>query len=281
MGLDMWPEGLRHPFGFGAPLNDPGDYDGGLIRAPYSQATKDMFRALGAKTTNAAPDPTTQRGAESQYSAAPAGTATANVVFFPKINVLVANAEVEADLTEGQRTALAQAADDTRGWVSDTMPTDNEAARTFCDEGGKIQAASAAQTQAMFEATQPVRNAMAADEVQGPIVDQITQAVADIKPDKSLADCGDKTDAEALAALNGDYTFTVTAAAGRKAGVTDPEVLETGPASTPHTSRTARGRSTRPTRKAPTRGQGTVAWATTRSKTTSSPGTGATSRDRA
>ena len=80
----------------------------------------------------------------------------------------------------------------------------------------------------MFEATQPVRNAMAADEVQGPIVDLITQAVADIKPDKSLADCGDKTDAEALAALNGDYTFTVTAAVGRKAGVTDPEVLDNG-----------------------------------------------------
>ena len=80
----------------------------------------------------------------------------------------------------------------------------------------------------MFEATRPVYNAMAADEVLGPIVDEITEAGGGIKPEKPLADCGDATDAEALAALNGDYTFTVTAAAGRKAGVTDPEVLDNG-----------------------------------------------------
>ena len=28
VGLGLWPEGLRHPFGFGAPLNEPADYDG-------------------------------------------------------------------------------------------------------------------------------------------------------------------------------------------------------------------------------------------------------------
>ncbi|MCY4726280.1 hypothetical protein NYO98_08320 [Nocardioides sp. STR2] len=228
VGLDMWPEGLRHPFGFASPLNEPRDYAGGLIRAPYSRATRDMFRALDAMTTAGSPDPATQRGAESQYSAAPAGTATANVVFFPKINVLVANAEAEERLTEGQRRALGQAADDTRDWVLDTMPTDDEAARTFCDEGGKIQAASSTQYRAMYKATQPVRDAMAADEVQGPIVEQITRAVADIKPEESLTTCGNSTDAEAAAALNGDYTFIVTAAAARNAGVDDPEVLENG-----------------------------------------------------
>ena len=228
VGLDMWPEGLRHPFGFAAPLNEPGDYDGGLIRAPYSHATKDMFRSLGARTTNGAPNPTTQRGAESQYSAAPAGTATANVTFFPKINVVVANAEVEAGLTEAQREALAQAAADTRAWVLDSMPTDNEAARTFCEQGGDIQAASQAQVKAMFEATQPVRDALAADEVAGPIVDAISQATTDVEPEEPLSSCDGVTDSEALAAINGDYSFTVTAAAGRKMGVTDPEVINGG-----------------------------------------------------
>ena len=184
VGLALWPEGLRHPFGFSGPLNDPADYDGTLIRAPYSKATQEMFGALGAETTDAAADPTQQRGAESAYRLAPAGTATANVVFYPKVNVLVANADVDAALTDAQREVLAQVAADTRDWVVGTWPSDNEAARTFCDEGGKIQSATPAQAEAMFEATRPVVDAMMEDEVVGPIIDEIETAGAGIKAEK-------------------------------------------------------------------------------------------------
>lgn len=228
VGLGLWPEALRHPFGFGAPLNEPADYAGALIRAANSEATKEMFRALGSRTTTAAPDPSSQRGAESAYRLAPAGTATANVVFFPKVNALVANADADAAMTDEQRAALAQAVEDTQTWVIDTMPTDNEAARTFCEEGGDIQSASPAQVKAMFGATRPVYNAMASDAALGPIIDEITEAGVGMEPEEPIADCGDATDAEALARLNGDYTVTVTAAAGRKVGVTDPEVLDNG-----------------------------------------------------
>ena len=96
---------------------------------------------------------------------------------------------------------MAQAVEDTQAWVIDTMPTDNEAARTFCDEGGDIQSASPAQARAMFEATRPVFEAMAADATLGPIIDEITEAGVGIEPEKPLADCGDVTDAEALARL--------------------------------------------------------------------------------
>jgi TRAP-type C4-dicarboxylate transport system substrate-binding protein len=235
VGIGLWPEGLRHPFGFGEPLNEPGDYDGTLIRAPYSATAQAMFRALDAKTTDGAPDPSRQRGAESAYRLAPAGVATANVVFYPKINALVANAELEAALTDAQRGALTQAAEDTRDWVLDTWPTDNELARTFCDEGGTIQSASPAQAKAMLKATRPVVDAMAADDVLGPIVEKIREAAKGVQAETPLADCGDETNAEALALLDGDYTFTVTAAAGRKAGVTDKEVLDNGSAGTPRT----------------------------------------------
>jgi TRAP-type C4-dicarboxylate transport system substrate-binding protein len=228
VGLGLWPEALRHPFGFDAPLNEPADYAGALIRAANSEATKEMFRALGARTTTAAPDPSSQRGAESAYRLAPAGTATANVVFYPKVNALVANADADAAMTDEQRAALAQAVEDTQAWVIDTMPTDNEAARAFCEEGGDIQSASPAQAKAMYEATRPVSKAMAADATLGPIIDEITEAGVGITPENPIADCRDATDAEALARLNGDYTVTVTAAAGRKAGVTDPEVLDNG-----------------------------------------------------
>ena len=228
VGLGMWPEGLRHPFGFGQPLNAPADYARSTIRAPYSKTTQDMFAALGAETTDGPVDPSKQRGAESSYRLVPAGTATGNVVFYPKVNVLVANAEVEAGLTDRQRDALARATEDTRTWVLENLPSDNEAARTFCAEGGHIQSASPAQVEAMVRATKPVVDAMRKDQVVAGVIGEIEAMAAGIKAEKPLSDCGDKTDAEALAQLNGDYAFTVTAAAGRKAGVTDPEVLNGG-----------------------------------------------------
>ena len=52
VGIDLWPEGLRHPFGFAEPLNGPSDYEGALIRAPYSRTTEECSarRAPGRQT---------------------------------------------------------------------------------------------------------------------------------------------------------------------------------------------------------------------------------------
>ena len=76
-GLALYPEGLRHPFGYERPLRGPRDYVGGTIRAAYSHTTYEMFEALGATAVDDEPDPTTQAGAESSYRLTPAGTATA------------------------------------------------------------------------------------------------------------------------------------------------------------------------------------------------------------
>ena len=46
-GLALWPEGLRHPFGFARPLTSRRDFTGATLRAPYSQDTYDLLRALG------------------------------------------------------------------------------------------------------------------------------------------------------------------------------------------------------------------------------------------
>ncbi len=95
VGWGLWPEGLRHAFGFGSPLNAPAEYAGTLIRPAHKETTVEMFRALGADMTHGAVDPGEQRGAESAYRLAPAGEATANVVFYPKINSLVVNDKVD------------------------------------------------------------------------------------------------------------------------------------------------------------------------------------------
>jgi TRAP-type C4-dicarboxylate transport system substrate-binding protein len=226
LGLALWPEGLRHPFGFEEPLDDPGDFAGALIRSPYSRASRALFRTLGARTTDAAPDPDTQRGAESQYSAAPAGTATGNITFFPKVNVLVAHGALASSLSQEQRDALAQAANDTRTWVLEDGPTDDEAARKFCAEGGDITGAGPEQRRAMVRATRPAYAALARDPVAGPIVRSIARVAERVEADPPVTTCGQAD--QSLAALDGDYVFTVTAAAGRRAGVTEREVLDGG-----------------------------------------------------
>ena len=47
-GLALYPEGLRHVFGFGNVLVTPGDYDGTTIRAARSETVSAVFETLGA-----------------------------------------------------------------------------------------------------------------------------------------------------------------------------------------------------------------------------------------
>ena len=51
-------------------------------------------------------------------------------------------------------------------------------------------------------------------------------AGASIKAEKPLTDCGDETDTEELAQLNGKFTFVVSPAAARKAGVETEDIIE-------------------------------------------------------
>jgi TRAP-type C4-dicarboxylate transport system substrate-binding protein len=155
VGVDLFPEGLRHPFGQGEPLRGVGDYAGGLIRTPTSATVSAMFKAFGATTNDEELSPQ-HRGAESSYALTPGGVATGNVVFFPKVNALVANPKAFARLSAGQRQALRDAATRTRSWVLRTLPTDTAAATAFCKSGGSIAVASAAQVQSLRRAAQPV-----------------------------------------------------------------------------------------------------------------------------
>jgi TRAP-type C4-dicarboxylate transport system substrate-binding protein len=155
VGVDLFPEGLRHPFGQGKPLRAARDYRGGVIRTPTSATVKSMFAALGATISDADLSPA-DRGAESSYALTPGGTATGNVVFYPKVNVLVANSVVWRRLKADQQRVLTRAAAATRSWVVATFPDDRAAAKTFCAAGGTIAGASAADVAGLKEATRPV-----------------------------------------------------------------------------------------------------------------------------
>jgi TRAP-type C4-dicarboxylate transport system substrate-binding protein len=95
-GLGLIPESLRHPFAFHGTLRSLRDFAGAAIRAPRSNMTWAILRAVGAQPVDldgaagtAAIAHGTVKGAESDFAVANATlntqtTATGNVTFFPR-----------------------------------------------------------------------------------------------------------------------------------------------------------------------------------------------------
>ena len=67
---------------------------------------------------------------------------------------------------------------------------------------------------------------MREDEVVGPMIEDIENLAERSTVEAPLTSCGDETDDEAVRKLNGTYTFQVTPAAARKAGVTTQSVID-------------------------------------------------------
>ena len=206
VGLDMFREGMRHPFGYDTPLLSADDYKGETVRAPYSRTVEAVLDALGARLTDEPEDPAVQRGSESSFALAHGGTVTGNVTFYPKVNTLVINADARAELTEDQWAVLTAAAEDTRTWVAETFPTDVELANQFCEDGGKVAMATAADRRSLVEATRPVTQAIAQDSTSHRLMERIE----DLKKSVSSApvrECA--TTDQGGSALNGTYTTSV------------------------------------------------------------------------
>jgi TRAP-type C4-dicarboxylate transport system substrate-binding protein len=223
--LGLYPEGLRHPFGFHGPLRGASDYQGGLVRGAYSRTSEAMFAALGAGYTDQDSDTGRMIGAESSYRLSPAGVATGNVVFFPKVNTLVIDDDVRSGLSEEQQNVLQDAADATLDWVLDTLPTDNEAAATFCDEAGKISAASQADIHSLVAATRPVVDELRQDATTADLIDSIEELAAGDPGTEPVTACP-KAGASDVSLVNGTYAFTMTADQARAAGVTDEFMID-------------------------------------------------------
>ena len=92
-GVSMWPEGMRHPFGFDKPLLSPDDYAGTTIRSARSSRSTTSSRPWGQRPRP--PNRTRPRWPDLQgeYVLKPNGIGTANVTFFPKVNLLYGNAD--------------------------------------------------------------------------------------------------------------------------------------------------------------------------------------------
>ena len=236
VGVDLFPERLRHPVGFERPLIGVADYRGQVIRAPRSATTWQVLQAFGAaRVVDDDPNGATQRGMESSYGINGTGIATGNVVLFPKTETLVINAEVRDRMREDQWQLLQRAAANTRTWLFEELPTEAEAAAEFCAAGGRIVAASPSDLDDLREAANPVKQALLEHPQTGRLIEAI-ESLGRRHPEPEVVDrcptaAGESeptapADVE-LHELDGVYATTVTQRQLRDAGVTDEgRVLE-------------------------------------------------------
>jgi TRAP-type C4-dicarboxylate transport system substrate-binding protein len=248
-GLALLPENLRHPFAFSGALRTPRDFAGAEIRAPLSEATFALLRALGAEPVDLEGDELKQAindgsvvAAESAFDlAGPTlpriGTGTSNITFFPKVNVLVANSAALRDLPESARTALDAAAANTLDWVTRTNRDDRDAALSYCREGGRVVAARPADIERLVEASRPVYTDLERDAVTKRFIERVRALVQDERPataqavtcEPSGATASDQGGTESHTdpdVLDGVYRNRVTVDDYLTVGVTEAEAIE-------------------------------------------------------
>ena len=183
-GLVLFPEGLRHLFGFGEPIRAPGDLAGAGIRMIRSAETDAIITALGGVPLEASDDAFTRgvedgtiRGAESSYAlvASMPGVpiATGNVVLYAKVDTLVVNTRFWAGLTDAQRMIVKEAAVATRDQAIRSVPDDATAAANYCASGGTVVNAD----EASIEAFRSVLDGVAAALAKDPATDELMTAI--------------------------------------------------------------------------------------------------------
>jgi TRAP-type C4-dicarboxylate transport system substrate-binding protein len=185
-GLTMLPESLRHPFGTEAAPLGAADYEGATIRSPHSTTSWDVLGALGAKPMYEEDGYTI---AESQYDQAPAPEGTGNVTLFAKADVLVISDAARPKVSDSQLDALTEAAETTRDWAIGTFPDDAVAAAGFCDNGGKIVAASAADLAGLGDAVAPVVADLKKDATTAAIITAIEELKSGITVPAPVTAC--------------------------------------------------------------------------------------------
>ncbi len=187
-GLALIPEGMRYVMSFTEPMVTLEDFDGALVRAPWSATTYATFVALGATPDDVtANDEAIEAGevdaVETSFARAadfpgPAIAATGNLPLWPKVNSLVVNTEVFDGLSSTAQEALVAAAEATRDWTVEAMSDPVEDAAAYCGAGGTVVHAAPGDVAAMRRATDPVFDDLNADPTTRQIIEDIAELAA-------------------------------------------------------------------------------------------------------
>ena len=92
-GLALWPEDLRHPFSVvsGEAVLSPADFEGKAVRVVPSEVTHLLIKTLGGSPMFGDEYQAAESGLRQGFSLTGTPTATGNVIFFPKFQVLFGN----------------------------------------------------------------------------------------------------------------------------------------------------------------------------------------------
>ena len=226
MGLTLWPEDLRHPFSVipDKPILDPKDFAGLSVRAVPSGATYMLIDTLGGGPMIGDSDyQAAESGLRQGYSLTGTPTATGNVIFFAKFQVLFGNGATFEKLNEVQRTVLREAAAATQKKAIAEHPSEVDAATAWCADGGTIVLASAEQVAAFEQVAQPVFAQLAQDPINAELIAAIRELKAHTASSPGAAACApqaaqqspaSKADAQVWSAglpPNGVWQVTLTA----------------------------------------------------------------------
>ncbi|GEM_PF-1920484 len=192
VGLTLWPEDLRHPFSLipEKPLLSPEDFAGLNIRTIPSDISYLLIETLGGSPVWRN---TEIEGAESGLlqGASLSGnpTATGNVIFFPKFQVLFANSAAFDKLSEIQRTILREAAAATQKKAIAEHPSEVDAATIWCNHKGTVVMASEEQVAAFEAAAQPVFDKIEQDPINAELITAIRELKAQTPPSPGADSC--------------------------------------------------------------------------------------------
>lgn len=164
-GLALLPEGIRRVFWLDDPKPSVADFSGAFLRVPASATTYATFEALGARADDATADRRAFMsgevdGVEVSFLLAAkvvmggdTSTVVGNLPLWPKANSLVANQGVLSGLPEDLQAVLREAAAATRAWAVDALPSDAEAAKAFCEGGGRVVVVDESEVESFRSAT--------------------------------------------------------------------------------------------------------------------------------
>ena len=193
VGLALWPEYLRHPIS-DKPILSPEDFEGATVSVIPSEVSHRLIETFGGSPMFG----------DNVYQAAEAGlglgfsvisrpTATGNIIFFPKFQVLFANGAAFEKLSEAQRAILREAAAASQQKAIAEHPSEVELGAAWCVDGGTVVMASDEQVAAFEAAAQPVFDMIAQDPLNAELITAIRELKAKIETSPGASACGPDT----------------------------------------------------------------------------------------
>jgi TRAP-type C4-dicarboxylate transport system substrate-binding protein len=236
VGLAVLPGGLRRPLGLSRPLRRPADYRGakiGIRPAPIAAAT---FKTLGGTARGFDADPSGLigfDGAESdvttilnnRYDTHSKGL-TANVVLWPRVTTLVANAKAFDALSPDEQQVLLRAGREALVPLNDSFAADQrDSLDALCRAKHlRLVLASDADRTELRRAVQPLYDRLRRDSWTRKLISEIEHMKTELGPVSRPLSCPTPANAS-HAALEGRWEANLTPRALRAAGE-PPEVVD-------------------------------------------------------